>query len=264
MNRSGPELQPAHYRYDHAFFDAQSRGSLASARAVVPLVQTHLRPLSLLDVGCGVGTWVTAWLDAGIRDAHGIDGEYVTDDRLLFDARHFHRIDITQPFRLERDFDMVQCLEVAEHLPREASSTLVGNLAAHAPMVLFSAAPPGQGGENHINEQPPGFWRDLFREHGYELFDFFRQRLADRRAIEPWYRYNMLLFVRRDAIDSLPAVIKAAYVPHDQPVSDVSPSVYRARKWVLSRLPPYVVTRIARTKHRLVLMAAAARGGLAA
>lgn len=263
MNGPEPKLQPANYRYDHAFFDAQSTGSLASARAVVPLVQSCLRPLSVLDVGCGIGTWVAAWRDAGVRDAHGVDGEYVTDDRLLVDTRSFHRIDITQPFRLGRDFDLVQCLEVAEHLPREAASTLVANLAAHAPMVLFSAAPPGQGGENHINEQPPGYWRDLFRDRGFELFDFFRERLTDRPAIEPWYRYNMLLFVRRDVIDFLPAAVKPTYVPHDQLISDVSPSTFRARKWILSRLPPRLVTRIARAKNRLVLMAAAARGGLA-
>ncbi|NUO72424.1 MAG: methyltransferase domain-containing protein [Frateuria sp.] len=251
------------YQYDQAFFDAQSTGSLMSARAVVPLVQSCLRPLSVLDVGCGVGPWVAAWRDAGIGDVQGVDGEYVNDAQLLFDSSLFHRIDITKTFRLARRFDLVQCLEVAEHLPHAASATLVANLTAHAPIVLFSAAPPGQGGEHHINEQPPGFWRDLFREHGYELFDFFRKRLKDRPGIEPWYRYNMLLFARRDAIGGLPAVVKAAYVAPDQEVSDVSPSIYRARKWVLSRLPPRVVTGIARTKNRLVLAAAGTRVGLA-
>jgi hypothetical protein len=35
-------------------------------------------------------------------------------------------------------------------------------------MVLFSAAPPGQGGEHHVNERTYEFWRGLFARHGYD------------------------------------------------------------------------------------------------
>lgn len=250
------------YLYDQAFFDAQSTGSLASARAVVPLVHDWLHPSSLLDVGCGIGTWVAAWRDAGIDDAEGVDGGYVKADRLLLDPARFHAIDITHPFRLARTFDLVQCLEVAEHLPCAAASTLVDNLTAHAPIVLFSAAVPGQGGENHINEQPPEFWRALFRERGYEVFDFFRHQFADRPEVEAWYRYNTLLFVRRDAIDALPPAVRAARLADDREIPDISPFIYQVRKRVLSCLSPAMVTRLARGKGRLVLMKARARAGL--
>lgn len=73
---------------------------------------------------------------------------------------------------------------------------LVVNLIVHAPMVLFSAAPPGQGGEHHVNERTYEFWRGLFARHGYACFDFLRPRLHSASGIEPWYRYNLLLFVR--------------------------------------------------------------------
>ena len=38
--------------------------------------------------------------------------------------------------------------------------------------MLFSAAVPGQGGENHVNEQPLAYWRAIFREHGYSAVDY--------------------------------------------------------------------------------------------
>lgn len=247
------------YEYDRSFFDSLEAGSLASARAVVPLAQAYLRPTSVLDVGCGCGAWVSVWQDAGLHDVVGVDGAYVDADRLLFDAGRFRAADIAQPFRLGRGFSLAQCLEVAEHLPADAANTLVDNLAAHAPMVLFSAAQPGQGGENHVNEQPPEYWRQLFDARGFELFDFFRPRLAGRRTIEPWYRYNLLLFVRRDAVSALPLAVEASRVPHELPVADVSPVGYRLRKWLLAHLSPATVTQIARTKHRLVLATAPAR-----
>ena len=122
-------------------------------------------------------------------------------DQLLFDASRFRPTDVASSFRLGRTFDLVQCLEVAEHLDPSASETLVDNLVAHAPIVVFSAAPPGQGGENHINERPYEFWRDLFEKRGYSLFDFLRPQIRLRLDVEHWYRYNMLVFVRHDAVD---------------------------------------------------------------
>ena len=96
-------------------------------------------------------------------------------------------------FNLERQFDLAQSLEVAEHLPQARAATFVSDLVAHAPVVLFSAASPGQGGENHINEQPAEYWRKLFRQHDYFAIDCLRPLLARMPNIPVWYRYNICL-----------------------------------------------------------------------
>ena len=241
------------YQYGKAFFAYQQIGSLASARSVVPVVLRHLKPLSILDVGCGAGAWVAAYDEAGASHVVGVDAGYVPAEQLLFDASRFRAIDVSSSFRLGRTFDLVQCLEVAEHLDPSASETLVDNLVAHAPIVVFSAAPPGQGGEHHINERPYAFWRNLFAKRGYSLFDFLRPQIRACLAVEHWYRYNMLLFVRQDAVDSLEPAVAATRVGAHEPVPDRSPIGWRARRRVLSVLPPAVVTRLASVKHRMVL-----------
>jgi hypothetical protein len=101
----------------------------------------------------------------------------------------------------------VQSLEVAEHVPATAAQTFVDCLVAHAPVVLFSAAVPGQGGDNHVNEQPYEYWRSLFADRGYRMYDFLRPQIVGTKAAH-WYRYNTFLFATR----SVPAQIESSLV----------------------------------------------------
>ena len=249
------------YLYRQHFFDYQRVGSLASARVIVPLVLAHLKPRSVLDVGCGAGAWVRAWLDAGCAHVFGVDASYVRPQQLLFPSSRFRAVDVSAPFDAGRSFDLVQCLEVGEHLAPDASETLVDNLVAHAPAVLFSAAPPGQGGEHHVNERPYAFWRELFARRSFELFDFVRPRIAHRPDVEPWYRYNTLLFVRSDRMQELPASVAVTHVPRERPVPDLAPWRWRMRCRALAVLPPSAVTAMATAKHRLFLAAHAGHTG---
>jgi SAM-dependent methyltransferase len=240
------------YRYGNQFFAYQRIGSLASARVVAPLVMHHLHASSVLDVGCGAGAWVRSYLEAGASDAVGVDAPYMATEQLMFEPSRFRSFDVGASFRLGRQFDVAQCLEVAEHLRPATSEILVDNLVAHAGKVVFSAAPPGQGGENHVNERPYEFWRSLFERRRFLLFDFLRPRIMHRHEIEPWYRYNLMLFVQEDFIPSLDADVRASQV-HGDRVPDLAPLGWRARRRLLSCLPAPVVTAMASAKHRLLL-----------
>jgi 2-polyprenyl-3-methyl-5-hydroxy-6-metoxy-1,4-benzoquinol methylase len=61
--------------YDPPFFENHAAGSRNSAAVVVPLVNKLVQPKSVLDVGCGVGTWLSEWADQGVTDFLGLDGE---------------------------------------------------------------------------------------------------------------------------------------------------------------------------------------------
>ncbi len=237
------------YEYQPEFFDYVNPGALAAASVVVPILREHLDIQSLLDLGCGQGAWLKVWEEHGVQDVVGIDGPYVDQNALLIERTRFREGNLASRIRLDRRFDLVQCLEVAEHLPPGASASLVGNLVAHGSVLLFSAATPGQGGEHHINERPPGFWRDLFLAHGYVLLDFLRPRLAGRREVEPWYRYNTFLFVERNHLPGLPSLLRASMLADQAVIPRVEPLAYRIRCEFLRLLPQPTVDAMARFKH---------------
>lgn len=239
--------------YGEIFYRYQREGAIRSARRVLPIVNAELCPDSVLDVGCGAGAWLSVHRELGVRNVVGIDGDYVDRSVLMFDEHRYVPQDISMPFNLGRTFDLVQCLEVGEHVPKRCSDVLVENLVRHGKRVLFSAAVTGQGGENHINEQNYEYWRALFAKRDYLLFDFVRPSIAGDMSIEPWYRYNILLFVHADEVRRLSTRVTSAFVDRGTRVSDVSPFSYKCRKLLLRWLPVSVKTEIAVMKSRFVV-----------
>ncbi len=183
--------------YDRPFFEAHHAGSLASAREMIPLVLEFVGPVSVVDVGCGTGTWLSVVKALGVSDIFGVDGDYVDRAALEIDADTFRAADLREPLELERTFDLVMCLEVAEHLPAASAETLIGSLAGLGPVVLFSAAIPLQGGSAHVNEQWPEYWASLFDARGFDVFDPIRPGVWGNERVEPWYAQNTLLYIRR-------------------------------------------------------------------
>ncbi len=186
--------------YTRAEFESQRELSAASARAVVPLVLAAINPKSVVDVGCGVGTWLNVFRSLGVEDYLGIDGHHVDGDLLQIDATHFQNRDLREPLKLGRSFDLACSLEVAEHLPEPLSAQFVEQLTALAPAVLFSAAVPGQTGPGHINEQWQSFWARLFEAQGYLPVDVVRPQVWARTDVAVWYQQNTLLYVREDRL----------------------------------------------------------------
>ena len=239
------------YEYDSEFLSYTQTLATKSARVVVPLIQEALRPRSVVDFGCGRGPWLEVWKAHGALEVVGVDGEYVDLAELAIDESEFHVRDLATTVDLGRCFDLVESLEVAEHLPESRARTFVADLCRHGDVVLFAAAPPGQGGEHHINEQPYEYWRTFFDALGHEPFDFIRPRIRTRHDVAPWYRYNTLLYVKREAIKALPDAIRETRVPKGTPIPDVSPTVYKVRKQIVRRLPPWATQALATVAKRL-------------
>ncbi|MFM8271680.1 MAG: class I SAM-dependent methyltransferase [Gemmata sp.] len=205
MSAPTTPVAPPATPYDDAFYASQADGSLRSARAVAPLVMGLVAPASVLDVGCGLGTWLAAFAELGVTDILGIDGDYVDRTKLKIPADRFRPVNLNAPPPLGRAFDLAVCLEVAEHLPEAAAPGLVQLLTGSAPAVLFSAAVPGQQGTDHINEQWPAFWRELFKARGFVRLDPIRPRVLRDRRVESWYQQNTFLFVRETELAARPA-----------------------------------------------------------
>lgn len=239
------------HNYDDAFFNWVDYGAERSAQVLLPCVQSIVRPASVLDVGCGRGTWLRVWQTLGVGDVIGIDGDYVDRDKLAISTDRFRAVDLCGRWGLSRRFDLVQSLEVAEHLPAASAEAFVTNSCASGDLILFSAAQPGQGGEMHVNERPPTYWARLFAQHGYRMFDPIRPRVKYNVTVEPWYRYNTFIYANQAGIARLPQeMLDTEILPGHAP-EDLSDFGWRMRKLILRPLPVAVVTAASRAHYRL-------------
>jgi len=180
--------------YDTVFYDQLRADSLASAHAVVPVLLEMYQPTSVVDFGCGEGAWLSVFVQRGVTDVFGLDGSYVRRERLLFDQTKFRPLDLADVKPLGRVFDLALCLEVVEHLHPTSADRLIAELVQCAPVVLFSAAVPGQGGTHHVNEQYLEYWIQRFQQRGFEPLDLLRPRIAYDHRVTWWYRQNLILF----------------------------------------------------------------------
>lgn len=231
--------------YSDTFFDYIDTGARMSADAITGLLNGWLRPQSVADLGCGRGVWLNAWQAQGVPSVLGVDGDYVNRSTLAIPAKSFQAADLTEPLRFRRRFDLAQSLEVGEHLPTRASDTLVQSLCDASDRVLFSAAVVGQGGEFHINEQPLAFWQAKFAERGYAAYDCVRPYVKQNTAIEPWYRYNSVLYLNEAGAQNLPSAIQATRLETGEVLREIGDLPWQVRRKLVSRLPRGAVTRIA-------------------
>jgi SAM-dependent methyltransferase len=194
--------------YAETFFAAHDEGGRASAGAVLPQLIELLAPTSIIDVGCGTGAWLRVAREHGVDDVLGLDGPWVRTDDLEIPSDRFLATDLTAPPHMDRKFDLILSLEVAEHLPPSKAEDFVDLLTSLGPVVVFSAAVPGQGGTGHTNEQWPKYWSSLFARRGYEAVDCLREMFWDNDAVQWWYSQNLVLFARPTVLDTVPGLRK--------------------------------------------------------
>lgn len=241
--------------YGPTYFRSISRPSRTAAETILPYVDEALRPQSIVDVGCGAGAWLEVWSRVlGKRDILGIDGAYVDEDQLFIPKSVFRALDVGQRFELTRRFDLAMALEVGEHLLPKQSEQFVDNLVRLSDRVLFSAAPPGQGGQNHINERPYEYWKGQFETRGYRTFDYVRPHALRFPELDPWFRYNPLLYVRESACNDLPEKVLRSEIPRGAPVEDCAPMTWRVRRLILRAVPVPLVTMLSNAKHRVAVV----------
>lgn len=212
-------------KYDESFYSDQQEGSRKSALEVVPLLLNFIKPRSVVDVGCGVGTWASVFREYGITDILGIDGDYINLAMLQIPQDSFLSHDLSKPLLIEKKFDLVLSLEVAEHIEESKSRVFIENLTNLGSIIVFSAAIPEQGGTNHINEKWPEYWQDLFKEKGYVVIDCIRDKIWNNEEIECCYVQNILIYVKESELNKYP-LISPFYKENDSMLSIVHPRLY--------------------------------------
>lgn len=241
--------------YDQKFYESISSDSKEAAHHIIPILKKLIPISSVVDIGCAGGDWLKACLDFGIEDICGLDSYSQIPESLKISSRYIINQNLNESFQLEKKYSLSICLELAEHLQPDSSSRFISDLCATSDFILFSAAPPGQGGVSHSNEKDLEYWRSEFLKHEFTAFDPIRPQIMNVKTIAPWYRYNTLLYIRKSAISVAPAELKITQVSEREKIKIFDSYPWRIRKLILRRLPVFFVGQMASLKHSLTRIA---------
>lgn len=177
-----------------------------AAEIVIPILFSILgkKPASVVDVGCGLGTWLKVFNSLGVEKIRGYEGNHLDINKVVISPEDLVFQDLEMPITSKERFDLAISLEVAEHLSLDSADFFVKSLVDLSDIVLFSAATTGQGGQNHINEQEPNFWRKKFEAHGYECFDLLREKIWENPSVDFWYSQNSIIYAKKGTLSFEP------------------------------------------------------------
>lgn len=174
---------PWHSPYTASYYETITEDAIRSRDEVFRILGVP-EDASIIDCGCGVGQW-----GVGVRTYTGVDWQ-VPRDKLLIETYIDH--DLREPFRNhDNKFDICLCLEVAEHIDEKYSEILIDTLCNLSDAIIFSAAIPYQGGNNHVNEQFQSYWIEKFEARGMKCF--YSQEIRESKEVCLWYRQNLMV-----------------------------------------------------------------------
>jgi SAM-dependent methyltransferase len=249
--------------YHPTYHQKKNIGSLRAARTILPILFDSFDVRSVVDFGCGAGTWLAAAKELGVADLTGIEGPWAeewVDDSILARADFSLTLQsLEEPVRLNRRFDLAVSLETAEHLSARRARSFVEELCAASDRILFAAAIPGQGGNNHFNEQWPSYWASIFARSRYVPVDCIRSRVWNVADIPWWYRQNCILYVQENELARIESESKGSLPRSSGPLDVIHPDLFAGRSRAGS-----VKTLIKMARHPVTLVRALRADGMRA
>ena len=174
---------------------------MESAATIAGSIIADLAPSSVFDVGCGTGALLEALATRGcsVAGLEYSEAALAYCRRRALDVRKFDLEHDDRPADLDVVRDVVVSMEVAEHLPGSVAGRFIKLLTSLGETVVFTAAPPGQGGTDHVNEQPRSYW---VSNSSRRAVSFSNENLTDRwqgqwqasGAVPEFYWANLMVF----------------------------------------------------------------------
>lgn len=162
------------------------------AKRLAEWIKSELKPVNVLDIGCGPGTYVQALRNINVETS-GLD----IDDRVhgKEHLKYQSLFDIT-----DEKADTVICMEVAEHIESEREDEVVEKVVSTVQKnLVWTAAAIGQGGIGHINCKNKEDWAEKITKAG-----LVRNLEKEKQLVEyarqgyhmGWFVNNILYFER--------------------------------------------------------------------
>ena len=191
--------------YDGDFFDSNQEEGLSMTIWSVPLFQKIFNFKSLIDVGSATGHYLKTCIDAGVDDVMGLEGSPEAFKKLIVDKKYVIMHDFRDPYTFHRKWDLAISIEVAEHIDGIYADNYVKILTDSSDTVLLTAAPPGQGGTAHVNEQPQEWWIARFSTFGFaydkattrQVKEGIEEAEEKGFGVAPWLKPNVMVFRRK-------------------------------------------------------------------
>ena len=164
------------------------------------VLMEEFKPSTLVDCGCGHGDISKEFLSHGCKEAFLFDGSPdAVEIARSAGMKNVEQLDFANAETIPAKGDLAICLEVAEHIPTAYAGNLCRLLSNVAPTLAFTAAPPGQGGHLHVNNQPQSYWINLFLKNGmvYDPQAVARIRKAFGGRMLSDYDENLMVFRKK-------------------------------------------------------------------
>jgi hypothetical protein len=193
--------------YNRFVFQSFDRDTAVNAPGVISAIrEVFPNCRKLADIGCGSGSYAKEAIRQGLS---AVACEYSSYGRRLTQRQGVEctsfDLNKSPPADLYGNIDLTYCFEVAEHLSPELGNKLVGFLTYLSPVIVFSAAQPGQIGIGHINLQPSSYWMETFFKEGCSFNETVTKLLVDgfakHKVRSPWFFQNVMVFNQTKSLD---------------------------------------------------------------
>ncbi len=238
-----------YYKYYAGFgYDRKEEHWLKFFGDIADMIIKEFGPDTVLDAGCAKGFLVESLRDRGV-EAYGIDISEYAISEVRDDMRPYCKVaSITDTDSFDREYDLITCIEVLEHLTVPEGKEALKNICSNTDTVIFSSTPDDLGDPTHINVQPADYWIKMFNNNG-----FTGDLSYDLSYISP----HAILFKRdtniSDAIREKTALKKEIEKIKNQRDKNqyIIDEIFSSNSWKLTR-PFRVLGRLARKIIKLV------------
>jgi 2-polyprenyl-3-methyl-5-hydroxy-6-metoxy-1,4-benzoquinol methylase len=158
-------------------------------KKAIDIVISNFEPESVIDIGCGQGISLKYFIDNKI-DAIGIENSKLAISLSPVKSKII-RFDLRKELNLKKEYGLVWCFEVIEHIHPKYETNFLKSLINHSKIIILSAAKPGQGGHGHFNEQKPQYWIEQFSKYNFIYDECFSKQL---QSIDDMHCENLLCF----------------------------------------------------------------------